>query len=78
MIGRDRLDLAMVAYSEAGTTSVAAQMAGVDPEDLAAWSHDATSDSALDEFEHAWTAHSIRAGLLATGVLIGISVGRSR
>lgn len=77
MIGRDRLDLAMLAYTEAGTTSFAAQMAGIEPVELAEWSHDATgsvfadSDVVINE-----TDHSVRAGLLATGVLIGVTVGR--
>lgn len=76
MIGRDRLDLAMLAYTEAGTTSFAAQMAGIEPVELAEWSHDATGPAFVDFLNETETDHSVRAGLLATGVLIGVTVGR--
>lgn len=74
MIGRDRLDLGLLAFSEAGTTSFAAQMAGFDPGDLVEWAHDATEAVVLDGEE--FSTNSIHAGLLATGVLIGFAVGR--
>lgn len=78
MIGRAQLDLAMVAYSEAGTTSTGALMAGIDPGDLMQWAFDCTGPDFDRTVDEELSEHSIHAGLIATGVLIGVSVGRPR
>lgn len=78
MIDRELLDLGLVAYCEAGSTSMGAQMAGVDPTALQEWAHDATGPEFLTTVEEEMSDHSIRAGLIAAGVLVGINVTRPR
>lgn len=80
MIGAERLEDALVAYRESTTTNDAAQMAGVHGDELYDFALKATyygtefqGDIYGPPESH---GHGLRAGLLASGILIGLTVGR--
>lgn len=74
MIGRERLKRAFTAFSEAPDDRWACRIAGVDPDELHDFAHDATERLTF----RPTTAADGLAGVLAAGILLGITAARQR